>query len=364
MGAYAEAVRRAVTPGCHVLDIGAGPGIFSILACRYGAGSVVAIEPGDIAELIPALAEANGCGDKISVFKGLSVDYSGPKADLIVSDLRGRLPLYEGHVEAIIDARERLLDADGKLIPCRDVLRIAVAHNPSSYKAIENPWLENAYQLDLTAGHRFAVNEWSVVHLEADTVLTETRDLAVLDYRSIADPNLVASASLPVARAGLAHGLLLWFDADLGEGLGYSNAPGCPRQIYGQTFLPFERSLELSPGQIVKAEIRADLVHGEYVWSWNTQLPERGVAFRQSTFAARILSPDGLSHRSRDYVPPIQPSLEVDRFCLGLLDGKTSLGMIAKKLVDRFPENFASDSKALEYAADISERYALPGKPR
>src|ERR1043165_9575056 len=89
MSRYADALRQAVTPGCTVIDIGAGPGIFAMLTCKYGAGNVIAIEPNDSIELLSEFARANGFADRITVFKGLSTDYSPPeKADVIVSDIR------------------------------------------------------------------------------------------------------------------------------------------------------------------------------------------------------------------------------------------------------------------------------------
>ena len=55
---YAEALRRSITPGCKVIDLGAAFGIFSLLACKYGAGEVVAIEPD------PAARRADGFGER------------------------------------------------------------------------------------------------------------------------------------------------------------------------------------------------------------------------------------------------------------------------------------------------------------
>lgn len=51
MSAYALALERTIRPGCTVLDIGTGTGVMALLACRFGAGKVVAIEPDDVIEV-------------------------------------------------------------------------------------------------------------------------------------------------------------------------------------------------------------------------------------------------------------------------------------------------------------------------
>lgn len=48
MNAFAEALRQSVRPDSVVVDIGTGPGIFAMLACRFGAGKVYAIETDDV----------------------------------------------------------------------------------------------------------------------------------------------------------------------------------------------------------------------------------------------------------------------------------------------------------------------------
>jgi len=160
MSAYAEALREAITSGCSVIDIGAGSGIFSLLACKYGAGSVVAIEPDDSVEVLRASAATNAYDDRITVFQGVSTDYLGPPADVIVSDIRGCLPLFEHHIATIVDARSRLLAPGGRMIPARDRLQAALVHDPDFYRPNIEPWLDNAFGLDLSDGHRFAVNQW------------------------------------------------------------------------------------------------------------------------------------------------------------------------------------------------------------
>ena len=71
MTAYDAALRQTIKPGSLVYDIGAGPGVFSLLACKYGARSVIAIEPDDSIELAGTFANANGYDSRITSFQGL-----------------------------------------------------------------------------------------------------------------------------------------------------------------------------------------------------------------------------------------------------------------------------------------------------
>ena len=65
MGAYQAALRRAVHPGCTVLDIGTGMGIFALLAAKLGASRVYAIEPSEIIYAAEWIARDNGLDDRI-----------------------------------------------------------------------------------------------------------------------------------------------------------------------------------------------------------------------------------------------------------------------------------------------------------
>ena len=71
------------------------------------------------------------------------------KADVIISDLRGLLPLYQKHIPTLVDARKRLLKPGGILIPKRDTLNVCVVEAPKLYKDYSDPWEPNAYNLNL-----------------------------------------------------------------------------------------------------------------------------------------------------------------------------------------------------------------------
>src|SRR5215470_5214236 len=87
MRAYSAALERRVSADSVVVDIGAGTGILSLLACRYGARRVYAIEPSSAVFLAQQAVHANGYAGRIECIQALSTETSIPgKADLVVSD--------------------------------------------------------------------------------------------------------------------------------------------------------------------------------------------------------------------------------------------------------------------------------------
>ncbi|MCU0233259.1 MAG: 50S ribosomal protein L11 methyltransferase [Thermoanaerobaculales bacterium] len=364
MTAYAEALRRRVRPGMTVLDLGAGPGVFSLLACRCGAARVHAVDPDGSTALLAELAAANGCADRIEIHQTLStgLELASP-ADLIVSDLRGVLPLFERHIPAIIDARRRLLIPGGTLIPRADSLWAApVTAAPELLRRLREPWLVNELGLALGAGHRFVVNSWRRVELGAESLLAEPRLWARLDYPSLVGPDLAGRLDWRLERAGEAHGLAVWFDAELAEGVGFSNAPGAKETIYGQAFFPWPEPVELHPGDRVAVELRAVLTGDDYTWRWRSTVSGAGgrttAAFDQSTFFAAPLASGKLRRREAGFVPELGPEGEVDAFLLAQMDGRTDLEEIARRAAARFPERFPEWRDALGRAGELSEKFS------
>jgi protein arginine N-methyltransferase 1 len=195
-------------------------------------------------------------------------------------------------------------------------------------------------------------------------MLVEPQRWATLDYTSIVTPNVSGELSWVVERASAAHGLLLWFDAELADGIGFSNVPGAPELIYGQAFFPLQEPVALEKGDTVAVQLRADLVDDDYVWRWDTQVMDGDDAscvkarFRQSTFYGAPLSLNNLKKREAGFVPQRTETAEIDQLVLSMLDGHTSLGEIAAALTVRFPKHFARQPDALTRAADLAERYS------
>src|SRR5439155_26852207 len=90
-------------------------------------------------------------------------------ADVVVSDLRGVLPLYEQHVPSIVDARRRFLKPGGKLIPKRDVVSVAVVETSDHYDRLVKPW--KRFELNMDAAAQIVTNVWKRITLTANQLL-------------------------------------------------------------------------------------------------------------------------------------------------------------------------------------------------
>src|SRR6185436_3279643 len=94
--AYAQALRRLVRPGSVVLDMGAGVGIWALLACRFGARKVYAVDPNDVIQIAREITAANGYADKIEFINDMSTAVTLPEqADVLVTEMHGVVPMFE-----------------------------------------------------------------------------------------------------------------------------------------------------------------------------------------------------------------------------------------------------------------------------
>ncbi len=367
MDAYVEALRRAVKPGSVVLDIGAGTGIFSLLACRFGAGRVYAVEPDDAIQVAREIAEANGYSDRIEFIQKLSTEITLPEpADVMICDLRGLLPLFGHHIPSVIDARERLLKPGGVQIPQSDQLRVAVIEAEELCREHFSPW--DLYDFDTTAAKRIIANTcgWKLKDLEAGIMLTEPELWARLDYTKIEDPNVEGAVRFNAIRTGRAHGLLVWFDSVLAENVRFSNAPGSsnPTKVYGRSFFPWTDPVDLTAGDEVEVKLEARFVASDYLYRWQTvirdgQNPQQIRAhFNQSTFFGEPLSLGRLRKQSAEFVPELSRDGLIDQFILTQMADHKPLGEIAKQVIEQFPGVYRRWEDALTHIGELSKRYS------
>lgn len=365
MDAYTRVLQSAVKPGAVVLDIGTGTGIFALLACRFGARRVYAIEPNDAIQVAREIARANGYADRIEFLQMLSTCAVLPeKADVIVSDLRGWLPLCEHHIPSIADARRRFLAPGGKLIPQCDTLWAAGVEAPQLYRDLVGLWDETGFDFDMEGARRLATNTTCKGRVVPDQLLLEPQSWATLDYATVESPGLRGTLTWTATRAGTVHGLVVWFDSTLADGVQLSNAPDKPPLIYGRAFFPWTEPALLAIGDTVCVALQADLVGADYVWRWDTCVRGGGAArplkahFEQSTFSGAPLSAKQLRKHAADYVPVLDEEGQIDRFLLAQMDDQTSQEAIARRAAERFPARFTQWEAALTRVAELSQKYS------
>jgi protein arginine N-methyltransferase 1 len=369
MDPYVFALKAAIKPDSVVLDIGAGTGIHALLACKFGARQVYAIEPNDAAHLGRELAEANGFAERIDFIQDLSTRVTLPeRADVIVSDLRGVLPLFGSHVPSIIDARKRHLAPGGILIPKSDTLWVALVEAPNVYEDIVKPW-DHPYGLPMEPAKKIALNSWSDTDTETvrtANLLTTPKQWATLNYFTIIDPNVRCSnMRLKVTRDGKAHGWLIWFDTELAEGIGFSCGPEEARitEVYGRGFFPLLEPVSMVEGDAITLTVEADLIDKEYEWRWHTRIHSQEdprlvkADFKQATDSDNVLSRNRIAENASNDRPSLVEEGQIDRFILGSMDGTTTNKEIAAHTRKRFPKRFKDDRDALQYVYEISRQY-------
>lgn len=358
---YRRALQRCIEPGSTVLDLGTGTGVMALIACRLGAQRVYAIEAGDAIGVARRLARDNGLDRRIEFIHDSAERVSlDEPVDVMVSDLRGVLPLFGRHIPSIIDARRRLVGPDGMLIPQRDDIWVAPVQADEQYAELVDPWDALAGQLDMSAARAMVTHSLHRKRVRKHQLVAAAERWATLDYTTIDEPDVAGRLEFTVERDATLHGFALWFDTDLFDGIRLSNAPGEPELVYGSIFMPLPEPTPVSAADRLSLDLRADLVGDDYVWRWDTELIDAAPPRRcsQSTFYGNPLGRRSLDLADLDHVPSLARDGELAAEILGMIDGRASLGELARRLADLHPDLFHDERQARDRVAALLRRYA------
>ncbi len=362
--AYARALERFITPTSVVLDIGTGPGIMALLACRAGAARVYAVEADPVIHLAREVAAANGLTDRIRFVQAMTTEIDLPeRVDGIVADIHGSLPLFGRSLPSILDARARFLKPGGWIVPARETLWAALVSAANAHGRLLGAWTTE-YGFDL-AGARFrAANQGGRQRMAAADLIVEPQCWTVLDYVTRDSVHASGRLTWTMASAAVGHGASVWFDAETAPGIGFSNSPASgERHVFAQEFFPWPEPVSLAVGDEVQLSIRADLVGEDYVWCWDTVVIDAGsglvkTTLRQSSWLAASLSSEDLRKSAHTFVPDLNEEARIDRRVLDLMASHLSLGEIATTILEAYPASFKNWDAALTRAARLSNRYS------
>ena len=262
---FVTGVERVVRPGDVVLDIGTGTGVLALAAARAGARQVYAVEATGMAAVARRVIEANGASDRITVVDGWSTEIDLPeRADVLVGEIIGEMPLEEHVLETTLDARRRLLRPDARMMPRRLRilgLPIAIGADELATRRIARSTIEDWqtwYGIDfspmLDAGqaqsHLVFADRASAGRFPA---VAEPVDLADIDLTSFETLH-VSTETVAVAstRCSL-NGIVVYFDLELADGVSLSSDPRVPdpRTSWRNAVWFFNEALDVEPGDRV-----------------------------------------------------------------------------------------------------------------
>jgi len=155
--AYSKAIAKAVRPGDRlfwrlVVGLAFSPCRPAALALKKFMPSIRKRSCTSRESLPPQTVSSSAWGSS----KPIRVNCNCRNAlDIIVSDIRGSLPLFGHAIASIEDARQRLLAPGGRLIPQRDTLKAAVIEASEFYSKLVSPWSHSSAGLDCRPRYRF-----------------------------------------------------------------------------------------------------------------------------------------------------------------------------------------------------------------
>ena len=249
---YAEAFRKAFVPGCTVLDIGAGTGLFAMLAAREGAAKVVACERNpEIARAAGQVIERNGFGDRVklipkdSVELELGVDLNEP-ADVLLWDNLSNDLIGAGALSTIEDAHRRLLKQGAKVIPSRCEIRVALAEA----RPLENTQMDLVDGFDMSA---FNSVRPSPITLGAGNFVLRSEPTTIFDFDFTSGEVVPAQNgfSTVTASGGGVGGVAQWLRFHLFDDIIYDTGQDEGVTAFGVQYHALE-PFETSRGQVFK----------------------------------------------------------------------------------------------------------------
>jgi len=261
--AFDRAIRRAVRPGMHVLDIGAGTGLLAMMAARAGAARVTACESvGILAESASNIITINGLENKIKVLHKHSAalapgtDMDRP-ADLLVAEIVDCGLLSEGVLETIADATSRLLAPGAAIIP----RAAAVFAMPVESAALESEQrVSTVAGFDLSPVNAILPRSYRQIdlHRYAWRPLAAPVELFRFDFATATPAADDREIRLVPMADGTAHAVVAWFRLELDDEISIASGPFDPPTHWRQAVFPLANPVDLNQNEPVRLSASHD----------------------------------------------------------------------------------------------------------
>ena len=276
--AYLAAIRK-FAPGARVLDLGCGTGFFTLAALELGAEHVTAIDLADGVRLLPQVIAQNGYQDRCDVYHGDVAHLKAEPYDLIISDLRGRLPLFRNQFAVISDVRQRLLKSGGVFLPARDKIVCGLVEVNNWWNKTTEPYRQDDHNWDAYIQYELS-QATRLNDLCEDNLISNTHVWDEIEYSDLAGLSKKYRGNdfkLSATKSGSCHGLVVWFETQLTDDIGYSTGPSSHLPTYGRQLFPFAHVAGIQSGQSVGISLHANFVQDDWMWEWALETESQSV---------------------------------------------------------------------------------------
>jgi hypothetical protein len=321
MSAYLAAIRETVRPGDIVLDLGAGTGVLSYMACSAGAGKVYAVEPEDIAAVIPQAAFDNGFADRVVMKKTESFDVQLPeKADVLIASMLALAGIGNNMIAVVIDARDRLLKPGRPVIPERLVPVFCPVEMAEWYAARIDCWNQPHSGFRWDSIRQYAANQPATAKVSRHSLLAVPASFPPISLSQVSSANIQWNHSFRVDRSGTLHALAGWVEVTMKDRIRCSNSPLDEMAMpWDHLILPLERAVAVNPGEEIVVHVSSSIVGRETILGWDVSVRDVGGSlrsqFNHSSFHGQLLAKEELLKSARSYSsnsPESKPRFEVD----------------------------------------------------
>lgn len=251
--AYDLALRRAVTPGALVLEIGTGSGLVAMMAARAGAGRVVSCEVLPLmADIAREVVAKNGLSERITIITRKSTQLKvgadlPDRADVFVSELINIGMLSPNMLPVLQHARENLLKPNARIIPAAAIVHAALIEAPQLSRV--NP-VRQISGFDLSPLDKLRSPGYAQIDMAADLVRQLSQPFRALefDFRQNMPERDAKLLQVTATSAGIVHGIAFWFDLIMDEEIVYSSASPARTNHWKQAAEFFPQPVAVQPG--------------------------------------------------------------------------------------------------------------------
>ncbi len=258
--ALERALKRVITPGCTVVDVGSGTGFLSFLALKLGAGKCICIErEPEFHALAKEIAKANGIRN-CTFLLSHSSEVRGITADVVISETLGNFAYEENIIETLRDAR-RFLRRGGTMMPQSITQFVAPVVTDHLWREVAS-WDRTGFGIDWSPARLRSLSNMYVKTLRPQDLLVfdkagETWDS--VDFTAPKNSSVrTGGARWRVERQTTVYGLCLWWSCTLCPGVSLSTSPFDAPTHWQQIFLPALQPLALSKGEELRCAVTSD----------------------------------------------------------------------------------------------------------